>query len=543
MIKKIISFETKDKMPEGNDTRSRVARGAITVADMVGRTLGPGGRNALIYKNYKSPPITNDGVTVARHTTLEDEVEDLGAQVMVEACMKTNETAGDGTSTTAVIAGALLRSVYEKINKNIIGNETNVVLLGDEIQKEAKIVVEKIKERSREAGADDLKNVAVTSMRNEEDGMAIAEVVKKVGVHGYVSIEDNWYTKYSVDTELSLGMRHLGTYASPYFSNNNNKEAIWVDTQILVCNDPIDSPNAILQLIKDLGQLEVVNKNLVIFNGYENTAFSKPFIVGILNTTVARNKGESYRPHILLVKCPALTSEELEDVACFCDAKFVDRNKGMKLTDVRCTTEWLGFAKKVVVDEDNFSISGGRGKVDERIAVLTEHMNLEKDMMFKNKTKKRISALAAGMAIIRVGAATEQERTFKKDKMEDAKNATKAAMEEGVVEGGGQCLMEIAEELGENNILYKALRAPYERIMENAGGIFIIPETVLDSTKVTRLAVQNACSIIAKLITVDIVIAEKRVELLDKFEEIVKKQFRGTETDWRADENQDINLG
>lgn len=532
MIKKVVSFDSTTKV--------KIIKGALRVSDIVGRTLGPSGRNALIYKKYKSPPITNDGVTIARHIVLEDEIEDLGAQVMVEACMKTNKTVGDGTTTTAVIAGALIRSIEEQ-SKSVV-QDRDVIALSRLIDEQAKVVIEKINEKSHPLSGDDLTYITSTSMRDKNYGKIIADVISQVGKDGYVSVEDNWLTQYGVTTEIVIGMRKLADLASPYFINTKHKEAKWENTNILICNDVFKSGDSIGKLLNEI--LNDSNKNLVIVNGSENPPYPNEFVVSVLNTILMRQKGNTKLPNILLVKAPALTSEELEDMAVFCDAKFIDRHKGMKLEKVTMThsPSDLGYAEKVVVTEDEIIITGGRGKKDERIKLLNEHMELERDPMFKEKLKRRIAGMADGQGIIRVGAATEQERTYLKDKIEDAKCAAKAAMEEGVVKGGGLTLKEIAEELGEDNILYGALLAPYQKIRENAGTDILVDDTILDATKVTRLAVQNACSVVSKLITAEIAIGEKIESPWDKFDKVYQKLIPMDNGDYRSDENQDLNL-
>lgn len=277
---------------------------------------------------------------------------------------------------------------------------------------------------------------------------------------------------------------------------------------------------------------------LVIISGGE-ASFSKPLIETIAGAMTQARTGNAEALQILAIKAPALISEELQDVAVYCDAVFIDRNAGMELKDYGL--ESMGYGKKIVVNEDEFIITGGRGNVQGRIEVLTEQMELEKDAMFKEKMKRRIASLSSGIGLIRVGAMTETERGYIKLKIEDAVNAAKAAMEEGVVKGGGLALKEIAEELGKDNILYKALMAPYEKIQENAGGNFEIKKDILDPVKVIRLALENACSSAGILITTETAISERRQNLWDLLEAKVAPLDKNN--DFRDDENQDLGRG
>lgn len=530
-MKKIIVSSDKN-------TRNRIIKGAKIVADTVGKTLGIGGRNAIILKKYRSPLCTNDGVTVARHIVLDDEIEDLGAQVTVEACMKTNEMVGDATTSTAVLVGVLLDSVQKRTAKNVLGMSDNTTHLAREILDTSKKVIEKIKSQAKELNDDDLLNVAVTSLGNAEYGKIVADMMKEIGRDGYISVEDNWLTQYGIDTEINIGLRKLARYASPYFSTNSKKEAIWEDAKILVCNEDIETAQAIQKLINEI--LKSKDKKLVIINGSEGEGFSKPFIISTLNTLSIIKQGQTNLPNPLLIKAPSLTSEELEDIAVFCNAKFINKNQGMKLSDVSIeqVPSDLGFAKKVVVNDNEMIITGGAGDTTFRIKTLNDEIEIERDTMFKEKMKRRIADLSSGVGIIRVGATTEQERTHLKDKIEDAKNACKASMEEGTIRGGGIPLKEIAEELGKDSILYEALQAPYNKIQENYGEKLEIADNIIDSAKATRLAVQNACSVVAKLITTDIGISERTKSLWDDLE---KKLHPVDENDsFRDDENLDI---
>jgi len=530
MIKKIVC--------EGDRARAKLLKGAETIGRIVGATIGPSGRNAIIYRKYKAPLVTNDGVSIARHTYLEDEIEDLGAQTVVESAMKTNEQAGDGTTTNVVIAVAIISKCFKMLGEGLLGQNVNAMQLKRDIDAAKTKALELLKAKVTPLAPGDLQKIISTSLENLEFGKTIAEMIETVGKDGYISVEDNWATQYGLTTETIVGMKFLGTYASPYMMTNPRKEAVWEDAPVLVTNARVEAED-LQPLLKQLAEHQ--QRTLVIIGGYSEGTdpFSKPFVSVIANTLIAAMKGQPNLLKILAIKAPSLTSEELEDVAVFCDAAFIDKGRGMKLKDVQMTH--LGFAKKVVANEDDTIITGGRGNTAERLALLTEQLDLEKDPMFKEKLKRRIASLAAGVGIIRVGAMTETERGYLKLKIEDAVAAGRAAIEEGVVPGGGLTLKAVAEELGEDNILYEPLKAPYETIQENAGGSLEIGEDILDPVKVTRLALENACSAAGILITTETAISERRKSLWDELEH--KLYPEDERSSFRDSENMDAGAG
>lgn len=523
-------------------------RGINKVDQMVGGTLGPSGKNRIIQRKYRSPLVTNDGVTIARNMVLDDEIEDLAAQVLVEIAMKTNEAAGDGTTTSIVIASELARSCFEKMGDEsksgpfALSGE-NMASIDKKIHSEcvkALEVLESIRTNPIEHSM--LEEVISTSLENHEYGEKLSEIMQEVGTRGYISVEDNWLTKSSIDTELTKGMRFLGTYASAYLaSDRNKKEAVMEEAAILVTNERIVSASVLKGILDELKKNKIMR--LVIIGGYsENVSpFSKEFIEQLNRAWIASAKNPGSVIQVLAVKAPSLTSPELEDIAAFCNAVFLDKAAGFSIRTAN--QGHLGNVKKIVVTEDDVHLMEGAGLPEERIKVLTEQLEIEKDTMFKEKLKRRIASLSAAIGVIRVGAPTEQERTYLKFKIEDAKNAARAAMEEGVVPGGGIALKKVAEELGTESVLYSALMAPYLRIRSNAGvDDMEVPDSVRDCYKVERLALTNAVSAASKLITCDGAIAEKKLTVLDYFEKKLGKLNPG-EDDFRDDANQDRGNG
>ncbi len=524
----------------GKEARAKILKGAVKVGNIIGKTLGPRGRAAIIYTKYSAPAIHNDGVSVARQIMLEDEIEDLGAQTFIDGSMQTNDLAGDGTTTCMVLSTKILQDYSEKIKEEdklqntagVVGEDgeesiADVNKMAREILDTGKIVVEKLKKMAHTLKPAELKGVIATSMGSLYPAYTdvIAEVVEKVGKDGYISVNDNWATKYGVDVEMHQGMKFLGTYVSPYMiTNGATKEAVQQKVPVLVTNFDVNSImqfNKVLQDPNTSVMLKLIQKGhrkiVLITNGA-----SKPMIK-VLNETIRQARmGNTNMVDYLVIKAPALTTEQLEDVAVYCGAKFFDKNTEITLGEAQ--EQDFGIVKEICVDENDVKIINDKRNdalVKERIEILKATIENEKDPAFKKKAERRLGALQSGMATILVGAATEGERTTVKMKIEDAKNAAICSLEEGVLPGGGLALKTIAEELGEKHPMYYALRSPYDRIQRSAGGELKIPDTVIDPLKVTRIAVEIACSVAASLLTVEIGIAEKRKTLMSEFEKSI----------------------
>ena len=534
-------------LSSGVECQKKFIKGIGVVDTFVGGTLGHGGRNRIIQEKFRAPQVINDGANIARRIVLEDPIEDLAAQTLIDVSMRTAEQAGDGTTTSVVIGAKLASEGIDTLLKEAgkdttfsSEERTNAMQLWRTIQSEEEKAQKLLKEQAHDLKDEDLDNVISTSLENLEYGKELAKLLKTIGKDGYISVEDNWATKYGITTETTTGMRFLGKYASGFMTNSKNKkEAIWDDTLVLVTNEKIETTEVLKLLVDDMRSQN--KRTLVIIDGYSEgeNPFSPKVIQSLSNAVLASEKGTADAMKILAVKASSLTTDELTDVACFCDAKFFDKNLGESVADAR--TEDLGSAQKISVTDDEVNIIGGTGKTDERIAVLKEQMEQEKDQMFKEKIKRRIASLASGVGIIRVGASTESERTYLKEKLQDAVSAAKAAMEEGIVPGGGTALRNVAEKLGKDSILYNALNAPFERIRTNAGlKTLEVPNTIVDPLKVVRLALQNACSGAGLLITTDAGIADQQLTYGDFLEKAMRKVAPIDERyDFRDDENQD----
>jgi len=534
MWKKKISFE--------DEAKAKLLAGVNKVGSYVGKTMGPAGQNWIIQQKFKSPQVHNDGVEVARHIFLEDETEDMGAQTLVDIAMNTNDEAGDGTTTSIVIADALITRGFKYTD---LAEHTGIspVAVAEDIYKQREIVLESLKKRAVKLKKDDLYKVVSTSLRDWELGKKIADMLNEVGVDGRIAVEENWETKRETTFETVKGMKVLGKSASPYFANTaNGKEALWKDALILVTNEKIETFGALTKIVNEMKTKGKIK--LVIINGNsEGTAcYSKRFVGDLIKarlSTIEMAKRGVQMVEILPIEAPSLTSEELKDISTYINARFIDINASRNVSDMKF--EDLGTAKDVAATNDgNIHITGGKGNTEERINELKKQMDLEQDQMFKNKIKNRIASLSASQGLIRVGAPTEAEQTYLKEKVIDAVNAGKAAMEEGVIQGGGVPLKEIAEELGKDSILYEALQAPYKTIQANAGGNLEIKPDILDAVKVTRLAVENALSAGAQIIASCGAIVDTREHIWDKLDQAVEKIAPDPKVDFRNEENRDL---
>jgi len=525
MWTKIISF--------GDEARDKFLEGTRKVGMYVGSTMGPAGRNWILQQKYKPPQIHNDGVEVARHIFLEDEIEDLAAQTMVDICMHTNQEAGDGTTTAAVIAAALVERGFKEAE---LSSQTGIspVSLSEEIYKESPKIIEKLKKQAKKLKKDDLYKVVSTSLRNWETGKRLAEMLEEVGLDGRIRVEENWETRRDTEFQVVKGMKYLGKMVSNEFSNQSSgKDAVWEDTLVMVTNEIIESREILMRIFDGMRQKGL--DRLVILNGHSenNYCYSKKFVEEFLIAKRAeRNLKERGMKmiQVLPLELPSLTTEQLIDICYYTKAGLNGK-----------TVEEMGYAREVAATYDgNVHILGGKGTTKERIDEAKKQLEIEQDVMFQGKIRDRIASLSAKQGLVRVGAPTEAEQRYRIEKVIDALNAGRAAMEEGIIKGGGVPLKEIAEELGKNHILYEALRAPYDTIQRNAGGKLAIKPEILDAVKVTRLAVENALSAGAQLIATGGGICDVRESLVDKLEKIIEKQFPDSKPDFRLEENQDL---
>jgi len=521
----------------GEDLKKKLKKGVDTVADAVKVTLGPRGRNVILDKGYGGPMITNDGVSIAKDITLTDKFENMGAEIIKEVASKTNDLAGDGTTTATVLTQAL---VHEGLRQTTMGINAMAVRSGME---HASIdVVEALKKMATKiSNVEEIKQVATISAESAELGEKIAETIDKVGKDGVVTVEES--QSFGIETEFTEGMQFDKGYISPYMVTNGERmESEYKDAHVLVTDKKIASVQEILPLLEKVaatGKKELV----IIADDVEGEALA--------TLVVNKLKGGF---SVLAVKAPGYgdrKKEILADIAITIGAQVISDDLGLKLETIELAQ--LGKADRVVSTKENTTIVGGAGKkadIEERVKTLKTQLEQASSKFDKEKLGERIAKLAGGVAVIRVGAATETEMKYLKLKIEDAVNATRAAIEEGIVPGGGTSLTRAAamvekdmekkkgltrEQLIGYSIVLKALEAPLKQIADNTGildGAVVVQKVkeaggnagydaakgemvddmikagIIDPVKVERSSVQHAVSAAAILLTTEAAIAD-----------------------------------
>ncbi|MEK7473586.1 MAG: chaperonin GroEL [Patescibacteria group bacterium] len=513
------------------EARQALKRGVDKLANAVKVTLGPKGRNVVIESGYGSPTITKDGVTVAREVELEDKMENIGAELVKEVASKTNDVAGDGTTTATVLAQAI---IAEGIKNITAGASPLAVKRG--MEKALEAVVKELKEKvSQPVTGDMIENVASISANDKEIGATIAAMVKEMGKEGVITVEEG--QSLGIEQEVVKGMRIDKGYASAYMITNQDRmEADYSEAPILVTDKKISSVQDLLPLLEKL--LKAGRKELVIVaDDVEGEALATLVVNrlrGIFNALAIKAPGFGDR-----------RKEMLQDIAIVTGATFISEDIGRKLDSIEL--EDLGSARKVVSTKDHTTFVDGKGDkaaIEARAGALKKQMEQVDSSYDKEKIEERLAKLAGGIGVIKVGAATEVEMKEKKHRIEDAIAATKAAVEEGIVPGGGVALlraMKVLESLnleGEEavgvRILRRAMEEPLRIIAQNAGkdGAVVVEEVkklsgamgynaeadryedmivagIIDPAKVTRSALQNATSVAALFLTTECVISER----------------------------------
>ena len=515
----------------GADSRQAILRGVNILADAVKITLGPKGRNAVIEKKFGAPIITKDGVTVAKEIELQDPLENMGAQMVREVASKTSDVAGDGTTTATVLAQAIFR---EGVRTVAAGASPMALKRG--IEKAVAVAIEEIKKLSHEVKGDMIAQVGTISANTDQQvGSIIAEAMKKVGKDGVITVEES----RTMETTLEVveGMQFDRGYLSPYFVTNPDRmECVLEDVRILIHEKKISSMKDLLPLLEQMAQLG--KPLLIVAEDVEGEALAT-LVVNKLRSTL----------QCAAVKAPGFGDRRkamLEDIAILTAGKAITEDLGTKLENLNI--EDLGRAKKVTIDKDNTTIVEGAGKPSEiegRIKQLRAQVEETTSDYDKEKLQERLAKLVGGVAVIKVGAATETELKEKKARVEDAMHATRAAVEEGIVPGGGVALLRCitaldklrvrdADEAIGVNIVKRALEEPSRQIAQNAGqegavvigriresnnanfgfnaetGEFVdmVKAGIIDPAKVTRLALQNAASVAALMLTTEASIAD-----------------------------------
>ena len=520
----------------GIEARNALSRGVDKLADTVKITLGPKGRNVVLDKKYGSPLITNDGVTIAKEIELEDAAENMGAQLVKEVATKTNDAAGDGTTTATLLAQAFVREGMKNVTAG-----ANPMIVRKGMKKAVDAAVEALVANSKKVnGTDDIARVGTISAGDEVIGQLIADAMEKVTADGVITIEES----KSADTysEVVEGMQFDRGYLSPYMATDMDKmETVYDDALILITDKKISNIQEILPLLEQI--VQAGRKMLIIAEDVEGEAL----------TTLVLNKLRGVF-NCVAVKAPGFgdrRKEMLQDIAILTGGEVVSSEIGLELKDA--SIEMLGHARQIKVNKEHTIIVGGAGNSDAirarvnqiRAAIVETTSDFDRE-----KLQERLAKLAGGVAVIKVGAATEAEMKEKKLRIEDALNATKAAVEEGIVAGGGTAYLNVIGEVeklidtvdGDEKtgvkIVLKALEEPVRQIAANAGfdgGVVVdkilssgklgygfdaynevycdmMAAGIVDPTKVTRSALQNAASIASVILTTESVVADKKEE-------------------------------
>ena len=516
----------------GEDARRSLQRGVDQLADTVKITMGPKGRNVVLDKKYGSPLITNDGVTIAKEIELEDPMENMGAQLVKEVATKTNDVAGDGTTTATLLAQAI---VHEGLKNLAAGANPMVMKKG--IKAAADAAIEEIKKNAKKVkGTEDIARVGAVSSGDETIGRLIAEAMDKVGSDGVITVEESKTAEtYS---EVVEGMQFDRGYVTPYMATDMEKmEAVLDEPVILITDKKISSVQDLLPLLEQV--VQTGKKLLIIAEDVEGEALNT-LIVNRLRGTL----------NVCCVKAPGYgdrRKEMLEDIAILTGGTVISEEVGLELKEA--TLDQLGRAKQVKVNKENTIIVGGAGKntaIKARVAQIKSQVEITTSDYDKEKLQERLAKLAGGVAVIRVGAATETEMKEKKLRIEDALNATRAAVEEGIVAGGGTAYVNAipavekllktteGDEKTGVRIIAAALTEPVRQIAMNAGVdgsvvlehvkaakvgtgydalnetyVDMVKEGIVDPTKVTRSALENAASIASILLTTEALVADK----------------------------------
>ncbi|MFS0752775.1 chaperonin GroEL [Oceanobacillus sp. 1P07AA] len=515
------------------DARRAMLRGVDTLADAVKVTLGPKGRNVVLDKKFGSPLITNDGVTIAKEIELEDAFENMGAQLVSEVASKTNDVAGDGTTTATVLAQAMIREGLKNVTSG-----ANPVGIRRGIEKAVELAVQELKGISQPIESKEaISQIAAVSSGDEEVGQLIAEAMERVGNDGVITIEES--KGFNTELEVVEGMQFDRGYSSPYMVTDQDKmEAVLEDPYILITDKKIGNIQEVLPVLEQVVQQG--KPLLMIAEDVEGEALAT-LVVNKLRGTF----------NAVAVKAPGFGDRRkamLEDIAVLTGAEVITEDLGLDLKSAGI--EQLGRASKVVVTKENTTVVEGSGDpeaISSRVAQIRAQAEESTSDFDKEKLQERLAKLAGGVAVIKVGAATETELKERKLRIEDALNSTRAGVEEGMVPGGGTALVNIHRQVSEltldgdeatgASIVLRALEEPVRQIVHNAGleGSIIVERLkgekvgigynaatdewvnmvdagIVDPTKVTRSALQNAASVAAMFLTTEAVVADKPEE-------------------------------
>jgi chaperonin GroEL len=518
----------------GEDARKKLKNGVDALANAVSTTLGARGGNVALDRSYGGPQVVNDGVTIAKEIELEDKFENMGAQIVKEAASKTNDVAGDGTTTATVLAQALVEEGLKNVSAG-----ANGMMIKRGLEKSSSKAVEEIKKLAKQISSKEEKaQVATISAKDPEIGNLIAEALSKVGDTGVITVEEG--RGFGMELDYKEGMQFDNGYLSPYFVTDSEKMIAEIsDPRILVTDQKISSIQDLLPMLESLMK---VSKNLVLI--------AEDIDAEALATLVLNKLRGTF--NVLAIKAPGFGDRRkamLGDIAALTGATYITEELGRKLNSV--TVDDLGRSERVISSKDTTTVVGGKGndiEIKKRISQIENELKNTKSDYDKEKLSERLAKLSGGVAVISVGAATESEMKEKKLRVEDAVNATKAAVEEGIVPGGGIAYLRIidsiksfeqtldSDEATGARILYKALEKPSRLIIKNAGldagkiladlenktaknknmgfnvlsmeYVDMVKDGIIDPVKVTRSALQNAVSVATMIITTECLVAD-----------------------------------
>ena len=513
------------------EARKKMLDGVNTLADAVKVTLGPKGRNVVLEKTYGSPMITNDGVTIAKEIELEDKFENMGAKLVYEVANNTNELAGDGTTTATILAQSMIQNGIKEVDKG-----ANPVLMREGIEKTAKAAAEALLKNSHKVNtSSDIKNIATVSSGSEEIGQIIADAMDKVGKDGVINVDES--QSFETFLEMAEGMQYDKGYVSPYMVTDREKMEVELENPLIMVTD--QKVNTIQDILPVLEEVVKANRALLIIaDDFDNEVMST-LIINKLRGTF----------NVVATKAPGFgdnAKNNLGDIATLTGANIFAKDLNANLSEMKVTD--LGGAKKVVVGKDKTTIIGGKGKkaaVADRVAEIRNTLENTTSEYDRKKLMERLGKLTNGIAVIKVGATTETELKDKKLRIEDALNATKAAVAEGVVAGGGLAMVKAYKDIRGTmksettdiqkgmNVVLEALKQPIMQIAENAGydgaeifetqmtkkenigfdakhgeWVDMFKKGIIDPAKVSRSALLNAASISGLFITTEAAVAE-----------------------------------
>lgn len=498
---------TKREYKYGNDAREAIKTVAHHIGDTLGKTLGPAGRNFQIPEG-----ITNDGRSILAHIRFPDECDDNIALAFHEVANRTDQDVGDGTTTATVIATELIRTVIDEVPDldTPIPGKKNVMELSRQLEEEKTRAVELLSKKVKPVtDLETLEKVAFTSMEDREAAKVVAQTIFQAGPHSFTALEEGFSGK--IETNVQAGIEMPLKVAAPFMYNRGREAVYEGNIPVLVVNHVFEEYRELQNFLTTMLQIKEASFPAIVIVAKQ---FSIPFVQAVARIT----QGSQGRVNMLLLSDPHFGDELFEDVAAFCDAKYLDTHPrgGRKISDIMFTH--CGLVSKIVATPKGSVFYGGKGtqlnptqettRVQARIMQLRAELEKESSTDKRKTLERRIAEFSGGKATIYVDAKTAAEKYYVKLKVQDCMNSCKAALEGGMVRGGGIALLEVAEEMGNETLLYNALCSPYGRIQINAGGNLEIAEDVMDAFLVVKAGVENAVSVIKTAITIEGIIAE-----------------------------------